>query len=128
MDTAARNSESAPGAILDPADPRIQRAATAVLGATSPESQAATSEISGIVAKSKDRGYFLPDEDDEIRVRYSRYLATRSVLLTTLTGIEAVAGGRDSEWERRLPAFAVALAAVCLVARGSQDWIALAGR
>lgn len=126
MDPVFKTSDSAPSAELDPADPRIQRAATAVLGATNPEIFDAPAEIAEILDKSRDRGYFLPDEDDAIRVRYSRFLASRSVLLTTLAAMESVAGGRDAEWQRRLPAFVVALASTCQLVRGSRGWIGLA--
>ncbi|MGB6223469.1 MAG: YiiX/YebB-like N1pC/P60 family cysteine hydrolase [Haloferula sp.] len=103
------------------------RAAKVVLGVSTSGALAAPAEIAGIVDKSRDRGYFLPDEDDAVRVRYSRFLATRGVLLTTLASMEALAGVGDAEWQRRLPAFAVALAATCQLVRGSRDWIALAG-
>ncbi|MEP4077743.1 YiiX/YebB-like N1pC/P60 family cysteine hydrolase [Haloferula sp.] len=126
MDTVTRIPDPSSPVDLDPADPRVLRAATAIMGVTTPETLAATSEIAAIVDKSRDRGYFLPDEDDAIRVRYSRFLGARSVLLATLESMEAVSGGRKSEWERRLPAFAVALAATCQIVRGSRDWIALA--
>lgn len=126
MDPVSSHPASASTTDLDPSDPRIQRAATAVLGATNPEIFNAPAEIVAILEKSRDRAYFLPDEDDAIRVRYSRFLATRSVLLTTLAAMESLAGGRDSEWERRLPAFAVALAATCQIVRGSRAWIQLA--
>ena len=126
MEPVARSPDSAACTALDSTDPRVQRAATSVLGAATPETLGAPGEIAAIVDKSRDRGYFLPDEDDAVRVRYSRFLGTRSVLLSTLAAMESVAGGRDSEWERRLPAFAVALVATCQIARGSRDWIALA--
>ncbi|WP_379711600.1 YiiX/YebB-like N1pC/P60 family cysteine hydrolase [Haloferula chungangensis] len=126
MDSVLQTPDPTPGTSLDAADPRIQRAARAVLGATHSEIFDAPIEIAEILGKSGDRGYFLPDEDDAIRVRYSRFLASRSVLLTTLAAMESMAGGRDSDWQRRLPAFVVALASTCQLVRGSRGWIELA--
>ena len=39
------------------------------------------------------RGYFLPDEEDVIRLRYSQYLGLRAALLETLESL-SIASGR----------------------------------
>lgn len=64
------------------------------------------------------RGYFSPDEDDLIRVRYMQYLSLRAGLLETLAALEPMAG-RNREWRSRLHAFVVAFACGCLMARAT---------
>ncbi len=72
------------------------------------------------------RGYFLPDEDALVRVRYSQYLTLRAALLGTLEELAAAAGADGVEWRGRLPAFATAFAAACLLLRATRFIVDLA--
>jgi hypothetical protein len=72
------------------------------------------------------RGYFLPDEDELIRLRYSQYLGLRAALLETFSELEAVAGITEMAWRNRLPVFAAAFAAACLVSRADRYVVELA--
>jgi hypothetical protein len=61
------------------------------------------------------RGYFLPDEDEGLRVLYSHYLALR---LSLLECVGEVSGGQLSiKGTESLPEFMVAYAAACLLMR-----------
>ncbi|MEM9238168.1 MAG: YiiX/YebB-like N1pC/P60 family cysteine hydrolase [Verrucomicrobiota bacterium] len=115
-----------PESVLPEGDSKLRRAATAVLGATAPETLGAPAEIAAILEKSRGRDYFLPDEDDAIRVRYARFLGTREVLLSVLESMESLAGRGDEAWQRQLPAFAVALTASFRLIRSAEAWVALA--
>lgn len=66
------------------------------------------------------RGYFLPDEDEQIRRRYLGYLSLRTVLLETLEELAEAAGRGSLEWRQRLPVFATAFAAACVLARSNR--------
>lgn len=72
------------------------------------------------------RGYFLPDEDELIRLRYSQYLGLRAALLETFSELEALAGHTEMAWRNRLPVFAAAFAAACLVSRADRYVVELA--
>ena len=73
------------------------------------------------------RGYFTPDEDEAVRVRYSQYLGVRGALLSTLAELEEACAPAHGGWEKQLPAFAVAFAAACLLLRQARGLAALAG-
>jgi hypothetical protein len=73
------------------------------------------------------RGYFTPDEDEAVRVRYAQYLGVRGALLSTLAELEQACGPVNGGWEKQLPAFAVAFAAACLLLRQARSLAALAG-
>jgi len=78
------------------------------------------------VAAASERGYFLPDEDEFIRLRYSQYLGLRAAMLETLAEM-AEAAGRDAvEWRNRLPVFAAAFAAACVLVRADRYLVELA--
>ena len=64
------------------------------------------------------RGYFLPDEDESVRLRYLQYLGARAALLEIPVSLAPGSGGRD--WIRRLPDFATAFAAACVLARATR--------
>lgn len=72
------------------------------------------------------RGYFLPDEDEWVKVRYSQYLAVRAALLVTLGTLGAAAGGGAVAWAQRLPVFATAFAAACVLMRADRFLVDLA--
>ena len=63
------------------------------------------------------RGYFLPDEDELVRLRYSQYLSIRAALLETIVDLGALAGRGATQWERRIPVFVTAFAAACVAMR-----------
>ena len=72
------------------------------------------------------RGYFLPDEEDVVRLRYSQYLGLRAALLETLEGLAAASGRGHVEWGGRLPVFATAFATACILLRADRFLIGLA--
>jgi hypothetical protein len=73
------------------------------------------------------RGYFTPDEDEAVRVRYAQYLGVRGALLSTLAELEKACAPANGGWERQLPAFAVAFAAACLLLRQARGLATLTG-
>lgn len=82
----------------------------------------APSELSGeleCLARAQDRGYFLPDEEALVKVRYAQYFTLRSVLLETLDELEKAAGDAR-KWKERLPYFLAAFAAACLLMRATR--------
>lgn len=72
------------------------------------------------------RGYFLPDEDEFIRLRYSQYLGLRAAMLDTLAELGDAAGRGAVEWRDRLPVFAAAFAAACVLIRADRYLVDLA--
>lgn len=72
------------------------------------------------------RGYFLPDEDEFIRLRYCQYLGLRAAMLETLVELGAAAGRGAVEWRDRLPVFAAAYAAACVLIRADRYLVELA--
>ncbi len=89
-------------------------------------SRASLDEELMIVERAQERGWFTPDEDERVRLRYGQYLTTRMALLTTLQQIETMLEGMKREWSENLPYFATAFAAACLMVRGSSFVIELA--
>ena len=51
-------------------------------------------------AAAEARGYFLPDEEELIRLRYSQYLGLRAALIETLDAL-AGAAGDGAGWSGR---------------------------
>ncbi|RYD64928.1 MAG: hypothetical protein EOP83_08570 [Verrucomicrobiaceae bacterium] len=74
------------------------------------------------------RGYFTPDEDEVVRVRYAQYLGVRGALLSTLAELERACAPRNGGWEKQLPAFAVAFAAACLLLRQARGLATVVGK
>ncbi len=72
------------------------------------------------------RGYFLPDEEELIRLRYSQYLGFRAAMLETLGELGEAAGRGEVEWSDRLPVFAAAFAAACVLIRADRYLVELA--
>lgn len=79
-----------------------------------------------IVQRAEERGWFTPDEDEQIRTRYGQYLSARLALLTTLQQIEQMLAGSRQGWKEQLPYFATAFAAASLMVRGSSFIVELA--
>lgn len=106
---------------METMDERVARGVSAVLAAAGAfaRDQSVEREIRHIEAASQ-RGYFLPDEDESVRLRYMQYLSMRGALLETLSSLAAAAGHDRREWSERLPAFAAAFAAACLLMRAGR--------
>ena len=68
------------------------------------------------------RGYFLPDEDERARVAFSRYLRARAALLQTIEDLRPHVRRNGAD---NLPAFAVALAAACMLVRSARYLVRL---
>ena len=75
------------------------------------------------VARAEARGYFLPDEDERIRAVFTRYLAVRTSLLSTLN--EMTEGRWAHSKSADLRDFAVAYASACLLVRAASYLIDL---
>jgi len=86
------------------------------VAAALPERADLTTELACVEAALA-RGYFLPDEDELVRRRYLAYLSLRAVLLESLDELAAAAGTGRAQWQQRLPVFATAFAAACVLAR-----------
>ncbi|OYV07621.1 MAG: hypothetical protein CFE26_00060 [Verrucomicrobiales bacterium VVV1] len=64
------------------------------------------------------RGYFLPDEDESVRLRYLQYLGVRTALLEI--PISLAPGSGEKDWISRLPSFVTAFAAACVLVRATR--------
>jgi hypothetical protein len=89
-------------------------------------SRASLGEELMIVERAQERGWFTPDEDEQIRTRYGQYLTARMALLSTLQQIETMLLGLKRQWADHLPYFATAFAAASLMVRGSSFIVELA--
>lgn len=105
----------------------LGRGVSAVLAAARavPEPGELAAELS-VAELASARGYFLPDEDEAVRLRYFQYLAVRSALLVTLEELAEVAGTGRGNWRGRLPVFVTAFAAACVLMRASGYVVGLA--
>ncbi len=111
----------------DPLPEIVSRGISAVMAAVMaiPSADDLTAEMD-CAGRACTRGYFLPDEDALVRLRYSQYLTLRASLLVTLDELAATAGEGDTEWKDRLPVFAAAFAAACVLMRATRFVIDLA--
>lgn len=67
------------------------------------------------------RGYYTPDEDEQIHQRFSTYLTARAVLLSTIEDLKPLALRKvKSQKETLLRAFLVAYTAACLLVRAGR--------
>jgi hypothetical protein len=66
-------------------DARVRQGARTVLGAADVARAGLALPFLAAVAE---RGYFKPDEDEAIRLRYSQYLSARAALLAVLGSLE----------------------------------------
>lgn len=110
------------------AQPQIPTSAIrAVLAAAAalPTRDQLTTEIAWIDAACA-RGYFLPDEDERVRLRYNQYLAVRAGLLETMNELSSAAGESRHHWESRLPWFLTAFAAACMLMRANRFLVEVA--
>jgi hypothetical protein len=70
------------------------------------------------IQMAETRGYFLPDEDESVRLRYLQYLGVRTALLEV--PIALAPGSGEKDWISRLPAFVTAFAAACVLVRATR--------
>ncbi len=104
----------------------VAGAATVLAAAAAlPERDGLALEIATVEAAAA-RGYFLPDEEEWVKLRYSQYLSLRASLLATIEEIGALAGRGGVEWNSRLPLFATAFAAACILLRANRFIVDLA--
>lgn len=84
----------------------------------------------GFVEAASVRGYFLPDEEETVKVRYSQYLTLRASLLATISALGggAVGEGGDSAEGGRLAVFSTAFAAACVLLRANRFVVDLAAQ
>jgi len=98
----------------------VGRGVLAVLAAASamplPEDLATELEC---LERAEGRGYFLPDEESVVRLRYLQYLTLRTGLHESL-GELANEAGEVRLWKDRLPFFLTAFAASCLLMRATR--------
>lgn len=105
----------------------LERGVSAILAAIQavPEAEGLAVELAA-AERAEARGYFLPDEDAAVRLRYSQYLSLRGALLSTMEELADVAGERGVDWRERLPVFVAAFAAACVLMRASGYVVKLA--
>ena len=98
----------------------LVRAVAAVMAAADalPGIEALAQDLEGADAACA-RGYFLPDEEELIRRQYHRYLVSRFALLEVMEELARLAGTGVIEWRQRLPVFATAFAAACVLMRAA---------
>ncbi len=105
----------------------VSRGVSAVLAAAAalPSGEDLADELEKI-REATVRGYFPPDDEERVRLRYTQYLALRAALLETVAELGAVAGRNKLEWAERLPVFTTAFAAACILMRATRYLIDLA--
>lgn len=79
-----------------------------------------------IIERASARRYFLPDEEEWVKVRYSQYLTIRSSLLETIHEIGGMAGHGRADWSARAHLFSTAFAADCILMRANRFIIDIA--
>jgi hypothetical protein len=104
----------------DEFDPCVVRGVAAVRAAARslPTADSLGGELA-IIEAAQRRGYFSPDEDEAIRLRYRQYLSFRAALLGTLRELMESSGVAEKDWRQRLPSFVTAFAAACLLVRAT---------
>lgn len=120
--TVCENSDDELQQALDAGAATVVAAAAAL-----PERDGLSGEIA-ICEAAAARGYFLPDEEEWVKLRYSQYLSLRASLLATIEEIGALAGRGCVEWNSRQPLFATAFAAACILIRANRFIIDLASK
>lgn len=118
---------------MDRVDGRVELSARAV------ESVAlAVPRRDGIEAELRDaeaaerRGYFLPDEDERVRLVFARYLSARAVLLEAIDAMQPLydelEDDGDEGWRQCLSAFVVGFTAAAILVRMGSYIVDLAGK
>lgn len=100
-------------------------AATLAVSAALPD-RGGLAEDLDLIGRAAARGYFLPDEEEVLKLRYAQYLGARAALLGTIGSLGGAAGGGAVAWRGRLPVFATAFAAACVLLRGDRFLVDLA--
>jgi hypothetical protein len=100
----------------DPDDSDLKRAAQILAGAAP---AAGVHFDIALLEAAGSRGYIAPDEEEEIKLRYTQYLSVRAALLAVLGGMEPAGGKSAPQWRSGLPRFSAAFAAACLLLRGA---------
>lgn len=81
----------------------------------------AVEQVMTTAGKAKERGYFLPDEDEAVRSLFAKYLTTRAALLSTLEDLRPYALEELSQPHPKRPEiFVVAYCAACLLMRSGR--------
>ena len=90
------------------------------VGPLMPTEESLTSEVQDALNASK-RGYFLPDEDERVRIAYAQYLRTRKALFETLNELRplVLSKGKVSP-EYEVQVFVVAWCTACLLVRSGR--------
>lgn len=89
-----------------------------------PQSDALEQEVADALA-AEERGYYLPDEDERVRVVYSRYLASRGTLWEMVLAMKPQIRTEVDE-ERRLQVFGLCFCAAAMLVRSAAFVIGLA--
>ena len=71
------------------------------------------------------RSYYLPDEDERLRLVYVNYLRTRSILVEAIDSIMPVLRNKLN-WRNELRTFAIGFTAGCLLVRATKYIIQMA--
>ncbi len=105
----------------------ISRGVSTVLAAAAslPSAEDLAGEVESVLAAMQ-RGYFPPDDEERVKLRYTQYLARRAALLETVGELGAAAGRDRVDWAERLPVFTTAFAAACVAMRATRYLIDLA--
>ena len=91
-----------------------------------PTSEDLTQEIEDAVA-AQERGYYLPDEDERLRVVFAKYLEIRAALREVVAQMEPWVDKKDGlSADERLRVFIVGFAAACLLVRSGSYLIKIA--
>lgn len=73
------------------------------------------------------RGYYLPDEDERLRVVYARYLTVRTVLWEVVEALGPLLETEEElDWQQRLRVFGVGFCAAALLVRAGSFLVELA--
>lgn len=75
--------------------------------------------------RAAERSYYLPDEDERLRLIFSSYLRTRSILIEAIDSIMPVLGNKP-KWHNELRAFAIGFTAGCMLVRATKFIIQVA--
>lgn len=80
--------------------------------------------VQGILARCEEastRGYFLPDEDEEVREMFARYLSGRAALMLTLQELKPIVKRDLKSGDHRRPElFVIAFCIACLLVRSGR--------
>ncbi len=81
--------------------------------------QSALTEIISDSVRAAERSYYLPDEDERLRVVFSSYLRTRSILNEAIDSLLPILGNKLN-WNNELRTFAIGFTAGCMLVRATK--------